>query len=404
MATGRKGTPGRASATGLGRATGAEIAASLRARRSEIEVALLARALTIAGVPAVEEPEYLEGLKVAIAEGFEHWLAALEERSEEPPPALLSQARLAARSGVGLDTVLRRCLFAHTLLVDRLIDAASFLGLSSDSTQRALRAQGGVFDRLLVAISEEHTRESEHRLRSAQQHRAEQVERLLGGEPINAELSYDLGGHHLGLVVRGPGALEAIHELAAAIDCRLLSVPRAEGSVWGWLGTRGPLDTRELTQLISERWPPEPALALGEPAYAFEGWRLTHRQAKAALPIALRAPGAIARYAEVALLACLLQDELLAASLRALYLAPLQRERDGGEVARKTLHAYFATERNVSSAAALLKVRRQTVANRLRMIEGHIGRPLSACAAEVEMALRLADLEPAPHGHAREGE
>jgi DNA-binding PucR family transcriptional regulator len=119
---------------------------------------------------------------------------------------------------------------------------------------------------------------------------------------------------------------------------------------------------------------------------------LTHQQASAALPIALRSPEPFVRYADVALLASILQDDLLASSLRELYLDPLERERDGGEVARRTLRAYFAAERNVSSAAVALGVKRHTVTNRLRTIEQRLGRPLNDCASEVDTALRLEDL------------
>ena len=95
------------------------------------------------------------------------------------------------------------------------------------------------------------------------------------------------------------------------------------------------------------------------------------------------------RYAEVALLASMLRDDLLVSSLEEIYLAPLARERDGGVVARATLRAYFATERNVSSAAAVLGVSRQAVGRRLKAIEQRLGRPLNECAVEIEAALRL---------------
>jgi DNA-binding PucR family transcriptional regulator len=110
------------------------------------------------------------------------------------------------------------------------------------------------------------------------------------------------------------------------------------------------------------------------------------------MPIALRSPQVLVRYADVALLASILQDDLLATSLQQLYLAPLGAERDGGQALRETLRAYFAAERNVSSAAAALAVSRQTVINRLRTIEQRFDRPLNKCAAEVEAALSLEDL------------
>jgi PucR-like helix-turn-helix protein/diguanylate cyclase with GGDEF domain len=369
----------------------------LLARHSEIETALLTRVLAVSGRSPTEDPEYAEGLRAATIAALDHCLTALElgeERSPPPPPGMLAQARLAGRSGVSLDTVLRRLFAGHALIADFLVEEAGRAGLSPSATQRLLRIQANVFDRLVVAVSEEHARESEGRLRSAQQRNAERVERLLAGELLDAsELSYDFEGHHRGMIAQGQGALEAVHETAAGLDCLLLSVPRAEGAVWAWLGSRRPLEPSELGKRLTERWPSELALALGEPTSGMGGWRLTHRQAKAALPVALRSPGPPTRYAEVALLAAIVKDDLLSTSLRELYLVPLQNERDGGEVSRKTLRAYFAAECNVSSAAAVLGVSRQTVAKRLRLIEGRIGRTLSACAADLDAALRLHDLD-----------
>ena len=130
------------------------------------------------------------------------------------------------------------------------------------------------------------------------------------------------------------------------------------------------------------------SIALGEPAQGLAGWRLTHRQAAGALSIAERRAKPV-RYADVSLLAAALRDELLAASLRRLYLEPLEAERDGGAILRDTLRAYFDCGRNVTSAAATLGVDRKTVTARLRGAEQHIGRPLGGCAAELQTALEL---------------
>jgi DNA-binding PucR family transcriptional regulator len=130
------------------------------------------------------------------------------------------------------------------------------------------------------------------------------------------------------------------------------------------------------------------ALALGERAQGSSGWRLTHRQASAALPIAERS-GEPARYRDVALPAAVARDDLLASSLARLYLDPLEAGRDGGEALRQTLRAYFEAERNISSAAVALGVSRTTVTSRLRLAEELLDRPLSACAAELDVALRF---------------
>lgn len=85
----------------------------------------------------------------------------------------------------------------------------------------------------------------------------------------------------------------------------------------------------------------------------------------------------------------MLQDSLLTASLRELYLAPLEQERNGGEVLRATLRAYFSAGRNVSSTAAALGVNRRTVANRLHRVEERLG-PLDSAMTQIESCAVLA--------------
>jgi PucR C-terminal helix-turn-helix domain/GGDEF-like domain len=376
----------------------AELSVRLRSRRAEIEQAVLTRAFAVSDSNEPVDldsldPEYLEGLRTAISAAVEYGLCVIErgeERAPPTPPVLLAQARLAARYGVGLDTVLRRYSAGYVLLSDFLIEEAERGGVRGSALQRLLRAQATV-DRLLAGVSEEYRREVRERPSNAEQRRTERIERLLAGELIDtSELAYDFGGAHLALVGAGPEVGDAMRDLAPGLDRRLLTVCRGQGEVWGWLGGRQPLEMEELVRHVRERWPARMPLAIGEPAAGLTGWRLTHRQARAALPIAQRDHESCVRYADVALLAAVLQDDLLAASLCRLYLEPLERARDGGKIARETLRAYFAAERNVSSAAATLGVNRNTVASRIRSIEAAIDRPLASCGPELELALRLA--------------
>jgi DNA-binding PucR family transcriptional regulator len=145
----------------------------------------------------------------------------------------------------------------------------------------------------------------------------------------------------------------------------------------------------EVMAALAAAAPERVQITVGEPGEGLGGWRFSHHQAKAALPIAERRGEAVLRYADVAVLASVARDELLATSLRRLYLAPLERMRDGGKVARETLRAYFDAERNISSTAAALGVDRRTVRNRLRAIEELLGRPLTGSLADLEIALRL---------------
>ncbi|HUC06885.1 MAG TPA: helix-turn-helix domain-containing protein, partial [Solirubrobacterales bacterium] len=60
---------------------------------------------------------------------------------------------------------------------------------------------------------------------------------------------------------------------------------------------------------------------------------------------------------------------------------------------RRTLRGYLAAGGNVSSAAASLGLNRRTVSIHIRTAEERIGRPLAACAAEAELALKLQELD-----------
>jgi hypothetical protein len=372
------------------------LTARLRARRAEIEQATLTRVSSISDPQENPDSEYSEGVKAAVGAAIDFGIEAVERSEEYPPPmptVLLSQARLAARHGIKLETVLRRYLAGYTLLGDFLIEESERCGpLDGASLKRLLRVQAALLDRLIAAVSEEYARETQARPGSAEQRLSERVEGLLEGQRLDiSELPYEFEAVHLGLIARGAGVREALRGLPQLLDRRLLIVSRQEKTVWAWLGGRRKLNREELARIAAEL-PAQAFLAFGEAGEGLEGWRLTHRQARAALPVALRGSDPVVRYADVALLASMLQDELLATSLRKIYLAPLEAERDGGEVVRQTLSAYFLCERNSASAAAALGVARQTVNNRLRIVEEKIGRSLSSCAGELEAALCLNEL------------
>jgi hypothetical protein len=226
-------------------------------------------------------------------------------------------------------------------------------------------------------------------------------------DAMDPELDYDLGGVHLGVIARGAGCERALRDLAQALDRRLLCVAPGVGVVWAWLGGRHSLAVADLEcavcggerdggALLGDEGNGGILLAVGESARGLEGWRVTHRQAQDAMVVAARRPRALTRYADVALLASVLKDEALARALIDVYVAPLVDTRGGGEVLLQSLRAYLAAERSVSSAAAALGVVRKTVESRLRTIEEKLGRTLHPCPAELEIALLLNELAPAP--------
>jgi hypothetical protein len=372
------------------------LAARLRERLAGLEAAIATRVYSIEDPRGVADPAYLQGLHAALAAAAEYAVVAVElgdRRAPGPPSALLAQARLAAGNGVALDTVLRRCLAGNALLDDLIVEEAERAEIPSAALRRVLASQATLFDRLLAAVSTEHTRTARTRPGTAAERRRECVKSLLAGELVDhSELGYDLEVHHLALVVRGEGGQDLARELAAKLDRSLLAVCREEEPIWAcWLGGRRPLTAERAVRVLEDDAPERVIVAIGEPGEGLAGWRFSHRQAKAALPVAERRGSPVLRYGDAALLASILSDDLIANSLRQLYLAPLERARDGGKVARGTLRAYFETERNVSATAAALGVDRRTVSNRLRAIEALLGRPLPELATDLEIALRLAD-------------
>lgn len=392
------GRPRRASAStrSLGEAR-STLAGRLRERLPELEATVATRVYAISDPHDVADPAYLQGLNAALVAAIDYRLAVLEAGERHVPAVplvLLAQARLDARDGVSLDTVLRRYVAGNTLFGDLLVAEAEQAGVPSSILRRLLGAQATASDRLLEAVSEEHAREARNRPASAAEQRRECVKSLLAGELVDhTELGYDLDAHHLALMAKGEGAQEAMRVLAGRLDRRLLAVCREEEPVWAcWLGGSGRLAVERALRALGDVPLDRVLVTVGEPGEGLLGWRLSHRQAKAALPIAERRGQSIVRYADVVLPASIIRDDLAAASLRRLYLEPLEGERDGGKVAQETLRAYFAAERNISSTAAALGVDRRTVTNRIRAIESLLGRPLKDIATDLETALRLDDL------------
>jgi len=378
----------------------AEVASRLRARFAEVESGL---ATLVDGIPGPRDGvdpaylEYLDSLKENRPAVLEYAAAVIElgeHRAPDVPAPVKRAARLAARAGVSLDTVLRRYSAGNAFCTDILVEEAEATGFSASSLRRLLHRQATLFDRLLEAVSEEHADEAGSRPTTTAERRHAYLEDLLAGRQPDGEveLGYDLDGHHVGLMARGEGAPAAMRELAKKLDRRLLADPHGDKPVWAcWLGGREPLLTEEVIRAMADMPSTAIVVALGEPGKGIPDWRLTHRQAKAALSIAERHGQRLLRYADVAVLASILRDDLGTTSLRKLYLEPLDDMRDGGKAARETLRAYFAVERNVSSTAAALGVDRRTVTNRIRAIEKLFGRPLGEFATDLETALRLAD-------------
>jgi hypothetical protein len=379
----------------------ASLAERLRSRHEEIERAIFARVRAVSEPTAHEDAEYLAGLRATVAAIVDYSLLgiALGEAWVDPIPAIAStQARRAARAGVGLDTVLLRYAAGHRLLGDVVIAEAG--KMHGDGLRHVLDEQGWLLERLIVAVSAEYKLAKQHAGLTSDQRHARCVERLLASEPVDASrLRYQLDASHLGVIATGVDAAEALRNIAARLECSLLLVDRREGTVWGWLGS----------QLSATAWGIKDALpavehldvsyAVGEPGTHIEGFRKTHNQAQAARRVALCRPRKLTRYADTMLVSAALCDETLARSLTEIFLAPLASQRDGGAALRHTLRCYIDCDGNVSSTAAAMGIARHTVANRVRAAEQAMERAVHTCVAELDVALRLGESAPVSVDH-----
>jgi hypothetical protein len=373
----------------------AELVARLRARSAEIEDTVFNRVRQMANPVERDDPEYRAYLRATVAEAIDYALLGIErgEDWEGPiPEAAMVQARRAARTGVKLDAVLRRYAAGDRLVGEFVVDEAS--RLPNEAMRPLVRAQGPHVDRMMAVVATEYMDELERIRRSPAQRVAERVQRLLDADsPADAAgLDYELDTWHLGLVVTGSRPDVAARTLSAGLNRQLLVVPQGNDSAWAWLGGRQRTMVDEVERYLGAGVLGDVALAVGEPRWGLEGWRLTHYEARAAQQVMMRRPQPLTQASDVILLAAVLRDEMLAQSLRETYLAPLD-DGDSGLGLRETLRAYFDAGFNAATAAAALEVDRHTVQRRLRKVEEALGRLLHSCHAELEVALVLEELD-----------
>jgi hypothetical protein len=349
--------------------------------------------------PARRDLEYLRGLGNAVVSGVEYAIevvAAGEEAAVPLPVPLLTQARLAARQGIPLDLVIRRYVAGKTLLDDFLLEEASRIDSVDPTLLRSAAASyQASFDRVLSAATEEYRQEERGRATSRDARLVERVRRLLAGERVDpSPLEYHIHNHHLGLIALSAETRPLLYRLAKEVNCRALLISPEEDEVWGWIGSRKPVDRLAVHHWLGANWPESLQLGVGEPSRGRSGWRHTHEQARAAASFTqLSSKTSISWYRDIALIECISRDPLLRHSLRDMYLAPLTQAGNRGDAIRRTLRVYFKTERNRKSAAAALNVSRQTVANHLQAAEDQLDQPLSGCADLLQAALQLEELD-----------
>lgn len=331
----------------------------------------------------------IAGLQPTLEDGLAYSFAAFEQGenwSEPLPPSLVAQVRFVVQIGMPLDELLRGYSAGNTVISYFVAQEAA--ELSPEVLRYAVGVQSRVADALIGGLSAEYARQSALLERSPAQRVADQVERLLAGEPVSAEqIGYRLDAWHIAGVVSGPEADQAARLLAERLGCELLLVSRAAELVWAWWGGPRRIPFAQLDRVAGCLERPV-SFAVGESRQGVEGFRLSHREARVACTVAVRQAERLTRCADVMLPGLLLRDGSSADLFLDAYLGGLKAQRDWPSL-RETLLAYFDAGASFASAAASLAVDRHTVRRRLRKVEEITERPLSRNRGELEVALRL---------------
>jgi len=375
-------------------ATRVALAGRLRARHDEIEQAVLTRVRRLAD-PVGLDSAYAAGLRGAVSGAIFYAIEGIERGADWPmsiPPAAARQARRAAREGVDLDLVLRRCAAGNMALEEFILAEAE--GISSALLGQMMSEQAPRVDRLLELVAGEYKDEYEQTRRSPTRKRADRIIRLLKSDsPVRpADLDYDFDAWHVGLILKGPNAELVVRTWAERLGCSLLHAARDSETTWAWLSNSCQPAPGRLEGFLSEKMPTQFSAAIGEPRPGLEGWRLSHREAQMALQAMLQNPQRLVRGRNVILRVGVMRDDTLVRSLLDGYLTPLKRHVNSRKLL-EALRAYLATGGNAAAAAAAIGVTRHTVQRRIRTVEETVGRKFESCQAELHVALQIDELD-----------
>lgn len=376
-----------------------ELCDRLRSRLPEVQEAIAARLVgsqfgrTVAG-----EADLERGQRESVRACIDLTLSAIEHDDWEevpvPAPALMQIQRV-ARLGVSLQELLGRYTDGYDVFWGFMleeVEAAPMSELERAALLRiASRRLAQVVGKLLPLVAARHVETATVGAQSRRARTAGIIEALLSSAMVSTdELDYDVDGCHVGIVATGARAEAVVRRLVAADSRASLVVPRADGAVWAWLQTTAIPDLGAVD--IDDSLGEGVRLAIGVEASGRSGFRATHRQAQAAMQVALCQRNFITRYADVLLLVPAVTDRECGDSLISIYLTPLEESRERNPSLKETLRAYFEAELNTSATAARLNVDRHTAMTRLREIEERLGWLIHLRHAELEVALRLDEI------------
>jgi hypothetical protein len=373
--------------------------AALRARRETLVHLLDAGIAEAVTHPSADhDPEYRESRQAAVAALIDYCLTSLERDDDwgPIPPALREHARRAARIGIKSHAFIRGYLAGHRRFIALLGDEIQVSSEKRCESARAYLAETyrPLLDHILDSIEHEYHTARESTVQGNDSEIREIVCRLLAGEVGGSELvALDYPIHrtwHSGVIVLGPQASWTLRSVESRLGLALLEVPWGD-VIWAWLGSRRKLESEKISSWITAKGASSLSVAMGSPHAGLDGWRQTHYEARSALSLALHQTAKVTRYEDDPLVIAALENKSLATWLKA-FIRPLSEHSDGGVDLLIALRAYIDAGFNYSAAEAALGHTRHTIADRVRIAEDVLGRPIRACASELSTAMRVHEI------------
>lgn len=312
---------------------------------------------------------------------------------DEAPTTAIEIARISARSGVQLESLIRAYGIGHSLTWDTIMEEVDSLFGNRPERLAILRLSSRfLFDwnhRVTTQLTGAYQREYGRRYRDRDREKRALILELLEGMPVDtASLRYSLHGEHVALVAWDGDPGDAVRDLAESLDASLLTMPGTGGSLYAWLGGDS-LQRHNFPDGPISRVAAGTRLAIGRRFSGVEGFRRSYRQASRAHEVALRMTTPVVRYQDVALEALAGGDRHRLREFVENELQPIMTDDERDGILRETLSAYFRTGQNAASAGPLLGIHERTVAYRLRSVETRLGYPIQDRSDELAVALRL---------------
>lgn len=340
----------------------------------------------------------LESFAVAIQHGMHNSFA--------PPLAAKALARRLAWTEVSLDALVRAYRLGHEWLYEDIRRYCATECNDSDTAVELLGELGQLAfrftDASTTSVIAEYERERESLLRSDLAERHSHVRAVLSGQQTDLRaaeraLGYRFDGTHIAFRTWVVDAHDdaprlvgkVTREVTSAMTARRsLIVQDAPGLATTWLHSAA-CDELKSAAAAALTTRPEARIAIGNPASGVQGFRSTFRQAERARVIGPVSPSGVIAYADVSLLALLLENRSAASAFVKDELGGLAAQGANTARLRATLLAFLEHQCRHLATAQALYMHRNTVAQQVHRAEEILQREVTVRTLELQAALRI---------------